>query len=170
MEFSRQEYWIRGHFLLQGIFLTQGSNPPCIGRRVLHHWAIKEASPLTRVKITWRLGLRISYTEKTSKPCKQNLNLAYSASQAKFRLSSVNASSNYKQNYNHYPKMVLDNHFSPTPCICGPPMLEPATVNVKQLLQSHFTNWPIIVHFWASFSFQFAGSSSWTVFLCTINS
>ena len=27
MEFSRQEYWRGCHFLLQGIFLTQGSNP-----------------------------------------------------------------------------------------------------------------------------------------------
>ena len=27
MEFPRQEYWSGTHFLLQGIFLTQGSNP-----------------------------------------------------------------------------------------------------------------------------------------------
>ena len=27
MEFSQQEYWSSCHFLLQGIFLTQGSNP-----------------------------------------------------------------------------------------------------------------------------------------------
>ena len=27
MGFSRQEYWIRLHFLLQGIFPTQGWNP-----------------------------------------------------------------------------------------------------------------------------------------------
>ena len=27
MEFSRQEYWSSCHFLLQGILLTQGSNP-----------------------------------------------------------------------------------------------------------------------------------------------
>ena len=27
MEFSRQQYWSRVHFLLWGIFLTQGSNP-----------------------------------------------------------------------------------------------------------------------------------------------
>ena len=26
MEFSRQEYWSGSHFLLQGIFLTQGLN------------------------------------------------------------------------------------------------------------------------------------------------
>ena len=27
MEFPRQKYWVCYHFLLQGIFLTQGSNP-----------------------------------------------------------------------------------------------------------------------------------------------
>ena len=27
MEFSRKEYWVGCHFLLQGIFLTQGLNP-----------------------------------------------------------------------------------------------------------------------------------------------
>ena len=27
MEFSRQEYWVGSHSLLQGIFLTQGANP-----------------------------------------------------------------------------------------------------------------------------------------------
>ena len=32
MEFSRQEYWSRCHFLLQGIFLTQGLNLR------LRHW------------------------------------------------------------------------------------------------------------------------------------
>ena len=34
---SRQEYWLGCHFLLQGIFLTQGSNPgllPC--RQILY--------------------------------------------------------------------------------------------------------------------------------------
>ena len=34
MEFSRQEYWNRCHFLLQGIFLTQGLN-----LRLLRWWA-----------------------------------------------------------------------------------------------------------------------------------
>ena len=34
MEFSRQEYWSRCHFLLQGIFLTQGLN-----LRLLRWWA-----------------------------------------------------------------------------------------------------------------------------------
>ena len=34
------------HFHLQGIFPTQGLNWVfCIGRRILHHWAIREANP-----------------------------------------------------------------------------------------------------------------------------
>ena len=41
MGFSRQEYWSGLHFLLQGIFPTQGSNlclyVSCIGRQVLYH-------------------------------------------------------------------------------------------------------------------------------------
>ena len=38
---SRQEYWSGLHFLLQGIFLTQGSNP-----RLLHllHWQVASLS------------------------------------------------------------------------------------------------------------------------------
>ena len=44
MEFLRQEYWSGCHFLLQGIFLTQGSTcVPCIGRQILYHWATWEA-------------------------------------------------------------------------------------------------------------------------------
>ena len=35
MEFSRQKYLSGLHFLLQGIFPTQGSNPPLLG---LLHW------------------------------------------------------------------------------------------------------------------------------------
>ena len=35
MGFSRQEYWVGSHFLLQGIFLTQGSNPLLL---CLLHW------------------------------------------------------------------------------------------------------------------------------------
>ena len=35
--FSRQEYWNGCHFLLQGIFLTQGSNPGLLqGRQILY--------------------------------------------------------------------------------------------------------------------------------------
>ena len=47
MEFSRQKYWSKLHFLLQGIFLTQGSNPhllpPLQGTWILYHWATWEA-------------------------------------------------------------------------------------------------------------------------------
>ena len=36
--FSRQEYWSGLHFLLQGIFLTQGSNPHLlVVRQILYH-------------------------------------------------------------------------------------------------------------------------------------
>ena len=39
--FSSQEYWTRGHFLLQGIFLTQGSSLHILhllhGRQILYH-------------------------------------------------------------------------------------------------------------------------------------
>ena len=42
MEFSRQEFWSGCHFLLQGIFLTQGLNPPLL---CLLHWQA-DALPL----------------------------------------------------------------------------------------------------------------------------
>ena len=35
---------VGNHFLLHGIFLTQGSNSvSCIGRQILYHWAMREA-------------------------------------------------------------------------------------------------------------------------------
>ena len=37
MEFFRQEYWVGCHFLLHGIFSTQGSNPPPL---CLLHWQV----------------------------------------------------------------------------------------------------------------------------------
>ena len=37
MEFSRQEYWRGCHFLLQGIFLTQGSDPRLLW---ILHWQV----------------------------------------------------------------------------------------------------------------------------------
>ena len=44
MGFSRQEYWSGCHALLQGIFLTQESNPRLLHcRRILYHWATMEA-------------------------------------------------------------------------------------------------------------------------------
>ena len=45
MGFSRQQYWSGSHFLLQGIFPTQGSNPHLLHYRwILYHWATREAS------------------------------------------------------------------------------------------------------------------------------
>ena len=44
MGFSRQEYWTGCHFLLQEIFLTQGSNLQLLHCRwLLNHWATREA-------------------------------------------------------------------------------------------------------------------------------
>ena len=44
MGFSRQEYWTGCHFLLQDIFLTQGSNLQLLHCRwMLNHWATREA-------------------------------------------------------------------------------------------------------------------------------
>ena len=45
MEFSRQEWWNRLHFLLQGIFPTQWSN---LGLLHLLHWQV-ESSPLSHL-------------------------------------------------------------------------------------------------------------------------
>ena len=42
--FPRQEYWMGCHFLLQKIFLTEGSRISCPGRQILYHCA------------TWGLG------------------------------------------------------------------------------------------------------------------
>jgi len=47
------------HFLLQGIFLTQGSNPhlPCLlhCRQILHHWAPGKALPTAQFRLPWWL-------------------------------------------------------------------------------------------------------------------
>ena len=41
--FSRQEYWSSCHFLLQGVFLTQGSNPGLLRcRQILYHLSYHE--------------------------------------------------------------------------------------------------------------------------------
>ena len=45
MEFSKQEYWSGLHFLLQGIFPTQGSNPGLpYCRQILYHLS-QQGSP-----------------------------------------------------------------------------------------------------------------------------
>ena len=46
MNFSRQEYWSGCHFLLQGIFLTQGSKPHLV---CLLHWQV-DSLPLLRLE------------------------------------------------------------------------------------------------------------------------
>jgi len=44
MKFSRPEYWSDSHFLLQGIFPTQGSNPGLLHcRRILYQLSHREA-------------------------------------------------------------------------------------------------------------------------------
>ena len=43
MGFPRQEYQNGCHFLLQRIFLTQGSNPHLLHWQILYHWATREA-------------------------------------------------------------------------------------------------------------------------------
>ena len=41
--FSRQEYWSSYHFLLQGVFLTQGSNPGLLRcRQILYQLSYHE--------------------------------------------------------------------------------------------------------------------------------
>ena len=35
--FPRQKYWVGGHFIFQGIFLTQGSNLQLLHWRILYH-------------------------------------------------------------------------------------------------------------------------------------
>ena len=45
MGFSRQKYWSGLHFLLQGIFLTQGLNPHLL--HLLHWWV--DSSPLSHL-------------------------------------------------------------------------------------------------------------------------
>ena len=62
MEFSRQEYWSEFHFLLQGIFLTQGSNPSFLHcRQILYQLSLtlimSAKSPLPW-KLTKGLGHR----------------------------------------------------------------------------------------------------------------
>ena len=56
MQFSRQEYWSGCHFLLQGIFSTQRSNPHLLG---LLHWQM-DSSPL---------ALPIALTSLSSQSC-----------------------------------------------------------------------------------------------------
>ena len=45
MEFSRQEYWSGSHALLQGIFLTQGSDPGLLHCRQILYCLSHQGSP-----------------------------------------------------------------------------------------------------------------------------
>ena len=56
MEFSGQEYWDGCHFLLQGIFLTQGLNPQLL---CLLHWQVN-AFPLAPAGKPICLGMKLS--------------------------------------------------------------------------------------------------------------
>ena len=55
MGFSRQEYWSGLHLLLQGIFLTQGSDPYLLHllrcRQILYPWATWEGHSLLWVMV-----------------------------------------------------------------------------------------------------------------------
>ena len=54
VEFSRQEYWNGCHFLLQGIFLTQGSNLGLLHCRQITIWATRETPRSEgRINQTW---------------------------------------------------------------------------------------------------------------------
>ena len=44
-DFPGKNTGVGGHFLLQGIFPTQGSNPPVLlGKQILYHWSTWESS------------------------------------------------------------------------------------------------------------------------------
>ena len=45
MGFSRPEYWVGGHYLFQGIFSTQGSNPGLPHRRQILYQLSHKGSP-----------------------------------------------------------------------------------------------------------------------------
>ena len=59
MGFFRQEYWSGCHFLLQGIFPTQGLNPCllCTARWILYHWVTWEAHLTIRSIYKSRIGI-----------------------------------------------------------------------------------------------------------------
>ena len=62
MRFSRQEYWSGCHFLLQGIVLTQGSNPNLLHfRQILYHLSHQRSAPPAKKKTIKKL-LRLLYS------------------------------------------------------------------------------------------------------------
>ena len=64
MGFSRQEYWNGCHALLQGIFLTQVSNPHLLRllncRQILYHWATTEAQKSFRDGVLFKLNIKFT--------------------------------------------------------------------------------------------------------------
>ena len=70
MRLPRQEYWSGCHFLLQGIFLTQGLNLSLLlCRQILYHWATWEAprEDIQMVNKQWRCSTSIAIREKQIK-------------------------------------------------------------------------------------------------------
>ena len=72
MGFSRQEYWGSCHFLLQGIFLTQGSSPglPHCRQMFFTVWATIKKGECQRIDVLkswcWRRLLRVPWTARNS--------------------------------------------------------------------------------------------------------
>ena len=55
-ELSRQEYWVSCHFLLQGIFPTQGLNPGLLHRRwILYHLSHQGSPYLIKTCIYFKI-------------------------------------------------------------------------------------------------------------------
>ena len=53
------------HFLLQGIFLTQGSDPHLLHyRQILHYWATQEALGMWMMTHIWKTWLSIIFVSK----------------------------------------------------------------------------------------------------------
>ena len=65
MVFPRQEYWVGCHFLLQGIFPTQGSNPGLLYCRQILYWLSYKGSPFSEnhMKIHGRDFFHLTYVE-----------------------------------------------------------------------------------------------------------
>ena len=59
MEFSRQEYWVGCHFLLQGIFPIQGSNPGLLHCRQILYSLSHQGSPCFHTEVKWKSLSRV---------------------------------------------------------------------------------------------------------------
>ena len=128
MGFSRQEYWSGCHFLLQGIFPTQGSNPQPLPhllhcRWILPCWAIGEApsSPLLSVTSTAGQGwLSLNYSCHLPEPQSSALCSPESASACPDNLVSIKCFWHYPSgSFRHWALIV--NHFYPMQVFSLPP-------------------------------------------------